>query len=248
MKILELFSGTESFSKVARERGHECFTIDNDPKFKPSLCADIMTLKAGDIPFKPDVIWSSPPCQKFSIMTVYRNWKKNADGSYEYKNDETLKAIALHTQALSIMKTINPKLFFIENPRGMLRKMKWMENIPRFTVTYCKYGMPYQKATDIWSNCKTWIPREVCKANSPCHVRAPRGSRYGVQGIDGYRRNREQKHFDISMMKDIKHYRRTSLHSEDLGDHCGWNATTRRGMIPRELCEEILIACERELK
>ena len=44
MKVLELFSGTESFSKVARERGHECFTVDNEPKFNPSLCIDIMQL------------------------------------------------------------------------------------------------------------------------------------------------------------------------------------------------------------
>ena len=79
MKILELFSGTESFSKVARERGHECFTIDNDNQFNPDLCIDIMELKIDMIPEKfrnPDIIWSSPPCQKFSVMTVYRNWEK----------------------------------------------------------------------------------------------------------------------------------------------------------------------------
>ena len=29
MKVLELFSGTESFSKVARKRGHQTFTIDS---------------------------------------------------------------------------------------------------------------------------------------------------------------------------------------------------------------------------
>jgi len=34
MKILELFSGTESFSKVARERGHVVFTVDNDKELK----------------------------------------------------------------------------------------------------------------------------------------------------------------------------------------------------------------------
>ena len=33
MQVLELFSGTESFSKVCRARGHETFTIDNDKKF-----------------------------------------------------------------------------------------------------------------------------------------------------------------------------------------------------------------------
>jgi len=45
MKILELFSGTESFSKVAREQGHETFTIDNNMEFKPNLCINILNLK-----------------------------------------------------------------------------------------------------------------------------------------------------------------------------------------------------------
>ena len=34
MKILELFSGTESFSKVARERGHVVFTVDDVKELK----------------------------------------------------------------------------------------------------------------------------------------------------------------------------------------------------------------------
>ena len=37
MKILELFSGTESFSKVARKRGHETATVDIDNKLEPVI-------------------------------------------------------------------------------------------------------------------------------------------------------------------------------------------------------------------
>ncbi len=44
MEVLELFSGTESFSKVARERGHNTFSIDNEESFNPNLCKD-MNLK-----------------------------------------------------------------------------------------------------------------------------------------------------------------------------------------------------------
>jgi len=46
MKILELFSGTESFSKVARERGHECLTVDNNPLFDADLTMDILKFDA----------------------------------------------------------------------------------------------------------------------------------------------------------------------------------------------------------
>jgi len=81
MKILELFSGTESFSKVARKRGHETATVDIDNKFNPLICKDIEDPSLlEDLKKYPkfDVIWSSPPCQKFSVMTIGRNWNIRA--------------------------------------------------------------------------------------------------------------------------------------------------------------------------
>jgi len=42
MRILELFSGTKSFSKIAEQRGHTCYTIDSNPKSNPDLCLDII--------------------------------------------------------------------------------------------------------------------------------------------------------------------------------------------------------------
>ncbi len=38
MKIIEFYCGTKSFSEVAKNEGHEVFTIDFNPKFKPDLC------------------------------------------------------------------------------------------------------------------------------------------------------------------------------------------------------------------
>ena len=76
IKILELFSGTESFSKVARERGHKTFTIDMDRSFNPDLCKDILEVTLKDIPLKPDVIWASPPCTTFSVAAI-RHYGEN---------------------------------------------------------------------------------------------------------------------------------------------------------------------------
>lgn len=42
MKILELFSGTESFSKIAKARGHEVFTIELNANFNPDLVKNIL--------------------------------------------------------------------------------------------------------------------------------------------------------------------------------------------------------------
>lgn len=64
MNIVEFCSGTGSFSNIAKERGHKTFTIDIEPSFKPDLCKDILKVTKEDIPFQPDIIWASPPCQK----------------------------------------------------------------------------------------------------------------------------------------------------------------------------------------
>ena len=242
MKILELFSGTGSFSTVAKERGHEVFTIDFDKQFNPDLCVDIMEVTPEMVVSKlgiPDVIWASPPCQKFSIMRVYQNWEKLGEGKYKPKNPETKKAIKLIKHTLDIISKLHPKIWIIENPRAMLRKQNFMPNNNRKTVTYCKYGFTYQKATDIWTNLNNWQPKEPCSANMPCHVRAPRGSRTGIQGMDGFRENRKQKHpVDISRM---------NKGHEDFIRRPNWDGKQRalRGMIPPELCLEIIKCCEK---
>ena len=106
LKILELFSGTESFSKVARERGHETSTVDSDSQFNPDLCKDILEVTPEEIPFKPDVIWASPPCTKFSVMTIYRNWEKIGKSFYRPKNKETIHAMEMVKKTLSLIKEI----------------------------------------------------------------------------------------------------------------------------------------------
>jgi len=229
MKILELFSGTESFSKVARERGHVVFTVDNDKQFNPDLCIDIMELTPEMIPFKPDIIWASPPCQKFSVMTIYRNWIKKGD-KYIPKNEDAVKACEIVKHTIKLIKELNPKFFIIENPMGMLRKQEFMKEFHKDTVTYCQYGLEFQKKTDLWNNLIGWKPKPVCSPGSPCHIRAPRGSRYGIQGgMNGFRKNRpNQKHPDISMMK-------------------GKDASIIRAIVPPELCLEIIKCCEEEV-
>ena len=41
MKTVELFAGTQSFSKVARELGHETFCVESNPKFNNDLTCEI---------------------------------------------------------------------------------------------------------------------------------------------------------------------------------------------------------------
>jgi len=77
LKVLELFCGTKSISKVFQKKGHATFTIDNDAIHKPDLLIDILKFSINDLPKefrKPDIIWASPPCTTFSVASIYHYW------------------------------------------------------------------------------------------------------------------------------------------------------------------------------
>ena len=84
---------------------------------------------------------------------------------------------------LKLIEELKPKYYFIENPRGGMRKMNFMKDLPRYTVTYCQYGDSRMKPTDIWTNHPNPGFKPMCKNGSPCHVSAPRGSKTGTQGL-----------------------------------------------------------------
>jgi site-specific DNA-cytosine methylase len=103
------------------------------------------------------------------------------------RSPKTLEAqigLKILEKTLELIKNLNPKYYFIENPRGMMRKHPLMLELPRNTVTYCQYGDFRMKPTDIWTNNPNWIPRPMCKNGAPCHVAAPRGSITGTQGME----------------------------------------------------------------
>jgi len=178
MKTLELFSGTCSFSKVAKERGHETFTVDIEPKFKPDLCKDILEVQTSDLPKDIGIMWCSPPCTTFSVASLRHYW---TDG--KPKNAKTWHGISIVLKTLRLIEEIKPKYWFIENPRGMLRKQWFMQDWFKDTITYCQYGDFRQKPTDIWHNMFKWIPRPPCKPGALCHQSAKRGSQRGTQYI-----------------------------------------------------------------
>jgi len=183
MNVLELFSGTESFSKEARKRGFDCFTVDNEAKFNPSLVKSVMALTPDDLPFKPDIVWASPPCNCFSVASIGKNWVKRGNGIYRPKRKEALDAINLLRATRALIKSVNPRFIIIENPRGMMRKMRILDDLYLTTATYCQYGDSRQKPTDLWTN--FYFKARSCRPRASCHEPAPRGSRTGTQGLKG---------------------------------------------------------------
>lgn len=189
MKVLELFSGTRSIGKAFEAKGHEVFSIDYDTQFEADSHMDIEELTAEWVLEhfgQPDVIWASPDCTTFSIAAISHHRTKNEEtGSLDPKSDYARKCDRVDQNVLKIIDELKPRFWFIENPRGGLRKMSWMQGLPRYTVTYCQYGDTRMKPTDLFTNHPDPKFKPACKNGDPCHVRAPRGAKTGTQGLKG---------------------------------------------------------------
>jgi len=189
MKTLELFAGSRSFSKEADKLGIKTFTTDNQNFEKIDLVCDIFDFDINKLPYKPDIIWASPPCTTFSVASIRYHWDKDR----KPKSEKSILGMKILEKTIKIIKELDPKYYYIENPRGMMRKQKIMDELKyRHTIWYCQYGDETAKPTDIWTNNPNWNPRPVCKNGNPnCHhQRAPRGAKTGVQGKrDNYSRS-----------------------------------------------------------
>lgn len=189
MKVLELFAGTRSIGKAFEARGHEVFSVDWDYSFNDiDLYADISRITADLILEKfgrPDVIWASPDCTTYSVAAISYHRHKDENGNLSPITDYARFCDSLNQHVLDLIFELSPKYWFIENPRGGLRKMSFMQGLPRYTVTYCQYGDTRMKPTDIWTNHPNPEFKPPCKNGDPCHEPAPRGSRNGTQGICG---------------------------------------------------------------
>ena len=187
MKVLELFAGTRSIGKAFEEKGHEVFSVEWDRSFENiDLYKDIYELSAKEILNKfgkPDVIWASPDCSSYSIAAISRHRKREENGNLAPVSEYAKFCDRVNQHTLNLIMTLSPKYWFIENPRGGMRKMDFMHGLPRYTVTYCQYGDTRMKPTDIWTNHPDPNFKPACKNGDPCHEKAPRGSITGTQGL-----------------------------------------------------------------
>jgi site-specific DNA-cytosine methylase len=187
MKVLELFAGTRSIGKAFEARGHEVYSVEWNKDFEDiDLYADIMTVTAEQIlkEFgRPDVIWASPDCTTYSVAAISTHRRKEPNGNLTPMTEYAEFCDNVNTHVVELIKALNPKYYFIENPVGGLRKMDFMQELPRYTVTYCQYGERRQKPTDIWTNHSNPKFKPMCKRGASCHDAAPRGSRTGTQAL-----------------------------------------------------------------
>ena len=135
MRLLELFSGTNS---VGKEFPGEVVSLDivGRPTHKTDILEWDYTNGEKYLPGHFDMIWASPPCTQYSSARVKANTPRDLVG-----------ADSLVNQVLVIIDYFQPGYWFIENPwGGMLRRRSVVSMLPApKKVSYCKYGAPYQK-------------------------------------------------------------------------------------------------------
>ena len=145
---IDLCSGLGGFSQAFMDAGWEVITVDIEPKFKPTIRADITKLTASEIEAKTKLgsfkayegilVLASPPCTAFSLAAM-NGWPR--------------KGIRLGLEivgaVMELIAEIQPTYWVLENPRAHLRKFL---GIPQTTVFYSDFFHSFPKPTDLWGN------------------------------------------------------------------------------------------------
>lgn len=190
---IDLFSGTGGFSAAFdKSRDWETFEVDLNPdgldEIQPDLEVDVLDLSADDIPIPDDagtvVVLASPPCKAFSMAAAHHHM----DEDVQPKTDFAKTSLELVEKTLDLVGEIDPDFWFLENPRGgmrrVMREKSWGLGEPTGTVSWCQYGSNRQKMTDLWGRHPEHMVYRRCIRGESCHASAPRGSKTGTQGMN----------------------------------------------------------------
>jgi hypothetical protein len=182
--VFDFYSGTGSSTQAFEDAGHRVIKVELDEYFEADE-RDILALTAEGLIAKygqPDFIWASPPCQKFSVASLWKYWE-GSRGQTKPKHPDVYEAIALVEHTVNLMQALKPTYGWImENPRGMLRHQEVVKELPRWTISYCQYGDTRMKPTDLWGTIQGWTPRPICRPRAECHESSPAGTNAGGTG------------------------------------------------------------------
>lgn len=169
MRLLELFSGTGSVGRWAREHGYEVVSLDVSAKCGATFTCDIMDWDFRQFP--PgyfDVIWASPPCTMYSIART-TGPPRDIPG-----------ANRIVQRTLDIIEYLQPQYFFIENPdTGYLKHQPMVAALGYVVLDYCMFSAEgterlgpeafwYRKRTRFFTNKNSVLMRPNVKCDGKC--------------------------------------------------------------------------------
>lgn len=155
-QLLELFAGTRSIGKAFEKYGWGVYSVDTD-----ETLTDCHHLDAYEMLKKPligfDAIWLSPMCTTYSKagLRYHRCMDPITGRCIIPVSDYAKECDRLNAEMVADLNRIirnTNKVVMLENPRGNLRIMDFMQDLrmERSTVTYSSYGDDRLKPTDIW--------------------------------------------------------------------------------------------------
>ena len=180
MRLLELFSGTRSVSKVARELGWETLSLDIDPTHGPDLLVDILDFDETQYPKDYfDLVWASPDCASYSVANNNKA-KRGRTEAMQFAD----RLVAKTRQIIDYFECH----WCIENPEG---SRMWKREVARgllessCVTSYCCFGTLHRKSTRIANSFGLVLPR--CSGVGLCSAMV--GSSHkerAQQGSGGY--------------------------------------------------------------
>jgi hypothetical protein len=188
VKVLDLFAGTGSSTAAFVDAGWDRTTVELDPQHGPDIVADIADLDPADLDGPYDFVWASPPCTAFSILGAYRNWTWS-EPFHAPKHKRAVDGLALFAHTRRLIEQLRPSAWLVENPVGVARKtagVYFFSDVHRYTITYCAYGHPWRKPTDLWGVPPVgWRPRPQCATGAGCHEAKPAGNAHRTGTFGG---------------------------------------------------------------
>jgi len=161
--VLDLFAGLGGFSSAFKQSDRwDVTTVEIEERFEPDICADVFELRPSDFDRQFDVVLASPPCTQFSTAGNHDAWDFD---THEPQTAAARDAVALVFHTVGLIRGLSPDYWFLENPQGRLR---WFLGRPTGEVTYCQYGRPYMKRTDLWGEHPP-MTYHSCQRGRSCH-------------------------------------------------------------------------------
>jgi len=261
MNLLELFSGTHSIGKVAKEKNYNVISLDRDLPAKSKIYnytsenhikEDIMNWDYKIYP--PNyfyIITASPVCLWWSnLRNCWIGRKCKSINPTEIITKEILeeeiklKGEPMVDKVIEIIKYFKPKYWWIENPQTGKMKHYIKNMYPEFNifydVDYCQYSdWGYQKKTRFWTNIKNFNPK-IC--NKDCDNLIKRGNqkvhKNNLAGNNWIIDN--NKHINVKNKELRIKYKEKLKHKKDVSVSVG-SGTNRldRYRIPEKLIIEL---------